>query len=157
HEEAPPDRDARRAGRLRRPARAPAVPRLRAPRARAPRPPLRALPRAEALLRRGAPRFSSRERHEGGAPGASLRLGNPSRGKGDPLTKEIPKAQILRNKEMSWAQLAGVDLSGSDFYGTKLMHASFKGSRLVGVNFTAANLRDADLTGADLTNAVFRD
>lgn len=69
----------------------------------------------------------------------------------------FPTRKYLRNKEMSYAQFAGCDLSGSDLFGTKFGHASFRGCRLVGVNFTATNLSFADFEGADLTDAVLED
>ncbi|HKC24800.1 MAG TPA: pentapeptide repeat-containing protein [Thermoanaerobaculia bacterium] len=65
--------------------------------------------------------------------------------------------RILRNKEMSYAQLAECDLAGSDFFGTNLVHANFRASRLIGVNFTQANLRFAVFEGADMTDAVLVD
>lgn len=62
---------------------------------------------------------------------------------------------FYRNREMTFAQFPGSDLSGSDFFGTRLGHANFRGSRLVGVVFTNADLRNADLRGTDLTDASF--
>ena len=70
-------------------------------------------------------------------------------------SRRFPTRKFLRNREMSWAQFAGCDLSGSDFFGTKLGHANFQDCRLLGANFTATNLSYADFEGADLTDAVF--
>ncbi|HEV8266804.1 MAG TPA: pentapeptide repeat-containing protein [Thermoanaerobaculia bacterium] len=84
---------------------------------------------------------------------AKKRIAKAASTAGDPPPAPITTGQDLRNKEMSYAQFAGNDLSGSNFSGTRLSHANFRGCRLSGVNFSGANLQAADFENADLSGA----
>ena len=60
---------------------------------------------------------------------------------------------VLYRCDLSYADLAGVNLFGADLSGANLFGADFTGANLLGVDFTSAILSKADLTNANLTRA----
>ena len=63
----------------------------------------------------------------------------------------------LRRADLSGAGLRGADLSGADLSGADLTGADLSGANLRGANLSGANLNHADLRDADLPRADLRD
>ena len=67
-----------------------------------------------------------------------------------------PKGKL--NKNLSWCDLSGFDLSGKNlsrvnFSNSNLTNANFSGSNLTGADFSGANLSRANLSGSNLKSA----
>lgn len=76
-----------------------------------------------------------------------------------PLTREQVKRYHDQGKSISWAILAGVDLSeldlsGADFTGCRLFDTNFTGAVLDNARFDQAMGKGADFTGASMKNAT---
>ena len=76
----------------------------------------------------------------------------------DLLTRNL----VLKNKDLKFTQLSGINLLGADLEeahltGAYLEMAQLTVANLQGVDFVSANLRNADLEYSDLRNADLRD
>ena len=65
----------------------------------------------------------------------------------------MDKATLLKNVDLRFADLAGVDLSNFDLTNTDLRGALLRGTRLVNADLAGTLLQGANLLGADITGA----
>ena len=91
-----------------------------------------------------------------------VREGQDPRGE-EPTRTRLTKARVMRTldgqeeePDLSYADLAGMDLSGVDFTNAILMGADLGGADLSGAVFVEANLSGADLRRANLEGALLQ-
>ena len=61
--------------------------------------------------------------------------------------------RMVRDGNLSYADLSGADLSGANLSGTNLSHAYLSYANLSGANLSGADLSGTNLSGADLSGA----
>lgn len=73
---------------------------------------------------------------------------------GQDLRDQVSGSTTFVNSDLSYAILAGAELTGSIFTKANLAHADLQGANLTGAMLDLANLDYADLTDANLTGAI---
>jgi uncharacterized protein YjbI with pentapeptide repeats len=94
--------------------------------------------------------------------GGAMRVGNPPPGKftvdGRPVRNNhynFKPGANLQAADLSYFNMAGVDLEGANLKYADLRHADFRGANLDSVDLTGADLRQANFSGASLENTIF--
>ena len=67
------------------------------------------------------------------------------------------RGKILRGADLSHAHLGGADLTGADLRNANLYKANLGASKLIGADLRYSDLREANMSGCDLTGADLRE